>query len=395
LLSNDNKKVRDSAAEAFNDVLRKNIDVAEQEINSIMFNKKIDDEIRKMPRPDYSRHLGDDIESEIVDDLVQAVSEKFDISKRYYKLKAKLLGLKKLKYHERNLNYGKIEKKYSYKESVSLVYNMLMNLDKDFGEIFKRFVEKGQIDVYPKKGKRMGGFCSYRSRLPVYVCLNYDNKIEDVRVIAHELGHGINFELMKKQKSLNMKLSLATAEAASTFMEDFALKEILKDADDESKLALMMMRLNDNVSSIMRQVACYLFEQELHKSFREKGYLSKEEIGKIFQKHMKEYMGEAVEQSEGSQNWWAYWGQIRQFFYNYSYASGLLISKALQDSVKKQPEFIGKVKEFLSAGSSESPKNIFKKMGILLDKEFWTKGLNEVENLLNETEQLAKKLGKI
>ena len=107
-------------------------------------------------------------------------------------------------------------------------------------------------------------------------------------------------------------------------------------------------------------------------------------------------MGDYVEQSPGSQNWWTYVEHFRYFFYVYSYASGLLISKSLQATVKNDSKFIFKVKKFLSAGSSDSPKNIFRKLGIdITDKKFWEKGLSEVENLLNETEKLAKKLRKI
>jgi oligoendopeptidase F len=107
-------------------------------------------------------------------------------------------------------------------------------------------------------------------------------------------------------------------------------------------------------------------------------------------------MGKAVEQSEGSENWWVYWSHIRYFFYVYSYASGLLISKSLQNFVKQDPAFIIKVKEFLSAGLSDSPKNIFAKLGIdITDKGFWNKGLEEIEKLLNETEALARRMGKM
>jgi oligoendopeptidase F len=107
-------------------------------------------------------------------------------------------------------------------------------------------------------------------------------------------------------------------------------------------------------------------------------------------------MGDAVEQSQGSENWWIYWGHIRSFFYVYSYASGLLISKSLQNSVKENPHFIGQVKDFLSAGLSDSPKKIFQGLGIdISDKEFWVRGLNEVETLLNDTADLARRLGKI
>jgi len=227
--------------------------------------------------------------------------------------------------------------------------------------------------------------------------LNHNERLNDVLTLSHELGHGINDEFVrKKQPAVYFGTPKATAEVASTFMEDFVLQELEKKADDELKLAIMMAKLNDDITTILRQIACYMFEQELHKEFREKGYLSKEEIGKLFQKHMSAYMGDAVEQSPGSENWWVYWSHIRDFFYNYSYASGLLISKFLQGEVKKNPKFIAKVKEFLSAGMSDSPKSIFMKMGIdISKKEFWDSGLKEIEDLSNETEKLAKKLGKI
>lgn len=398
LSSDKNKAVRNSATDALNEILKKHSDVAEAEINSVLANKKINDELRKMPRPDLSRHISDDIDSKIVDILINSVSGRFDISKKYYKLKAELMGLKRLKYHERNVEYGNIDKKYSYNESVSLIKKVLGKLDKRFLDIFEKFIENNQIDVYPKKSKTSGAFCSYNLICqPTYILLNHTDKLRDVLTMVHELGHGINDELMKeKQNALNFKTSLATAEVASTFLEDFVLQEIAKQANDELRLVILMTRLNDAVSTIFRQVACYKFEQELHKIFWEKGYLSKKEIGELFQKHMSSYMGDFVEQSSGSENWWIFWSHIRRFFYNYSYTSGLLISRSLQNSVKNNPKFIDSVKDFLSAGSSDSPKNIFKKLGInITDKTFWDKGIDEIENLLNEATKLAKKLRKI
>ena len=398
LMNNQNKRVRDSAAKAFNDILAKNVDVAEAEINSVLANKKIDDELRGASRPDALRHLGDDIESETVDALLESVSGRFSISARYYELKAKLFKVKKLTYHERNVEFGKVAKHYPYAKAVNLVHAVLAKLDARFGDIFSGFLKNGQIDAYPKKGKDSGAFCIYHLMTqPTYILLNHTGKLHDVLTIAHELGHGINNELIReKQHALDFGTPTSTAEVASTFMEDFVLEEILGQADDELRLAIMMQKLNDDISSIFRQVACYRFEQELHGEFRKRGYLSKDEIGKLFQKHMAAYMGKYVEQSPGSENWWVYWNHIRYFFYVYSYASGLLISKSLQNSVKRDPAFINKVKEFLSAGLSDSPRNIFERLGIdITDKQFWDRGLDEVEKLLNETTKLAKKLKKL
>ncbi|MEK6871400.1 MAG: M3 family metallopeptidase, partial [Nanoarchaeota archaeon] len=311
---------------------------------------------------------------------------------------AKLFGVEKLEYHERNVAYDAVDKEYSYEKSLQLIYKVFNNLDKTFSTILQNFVENEQIDVYPKKGKTDGAFCAhFLKKQPVYILLNHTNNLRDVTTLAHELGHGINDELMKlEQHALNFDTTLSTAEVASTFMEDFVLQELMHDADEETALSICMTKLNDDISTIFRQVACYSFEQELHKVFRETGFVSKETIGKLFQKHMAAYMGECVEQSAGSENWWVYWGHIRRYFYNYSYAMGLLISKALQRNVKTDKNFIENVKQFLSAGTSQSPQDIFKAMNIdISQKSFWDEGIKEIETLLTETEKLANKLGKI
>jgi oligoendopeptidase F len=398
LMNSRKKRVRDGAAKAFNDILQRNAETAEAELNSVLANKKIDDELRGASRPDTLRHVADDIGSEVVDALIDAVARRFSISRRYYTLKAALFKVRRLAYHERNVEYGVVAERYPYPQAVNLVYTVMKRLDGRFADIFAGFIQNGQIDAFPRKGKDSGAFCMHHLiTQPTYILLNHTGKLHDVLTIAHELGHGINNELIReKQHALYFGTPTSTAEVASTFMEDFVLDEIMREAGDELRLAIMMQKLNDDVSSIFRQAACYRFEQELHAAFRARGYLSKEEIGALFSRHMAGYMGDAVEQSAGSENWWVYWNHIRYFFYVYSYASGLLISKSLQSEVKKDPAFIGKVREFLSAGLSDSPRNIFQKLGIdIADRRFWNKGLDEVEGLLEETVLLARRMGKI
>src|SRR3989344_5560580 len=361
LVDSLNKKTRDSAAESLNDIFRKHIEVGEAEINALMRDKKINDELRNMQRPDLARHIADDIESPVVDALIASVAGRFDIAQRFYKLKAKLLGVPRIAYHERGLPYGTVEAEYPYEKAIDLVYDVFTDLDPKFADILKRFSENGQIDAFPKKGKRSGAFCAYHLLTnPTYVFLNHTGRLRDVLTLAHEMGHGINDEFFKeKQNALNAGTPLSTAEVASTFMEDFVLEHLLKEVNDEERLSIMMTKLGDDVSSIFRQAAFYRFETELHGTFREKGYLSKDEIGAIFQKNMVSYMGDYVEQSLGSENWWLYVSHFRVFFYVYSYVSGLLISKSMQKMVRENKKDIEKVKNFLSTGRSDSPKNIF------------------------------------
>jgi oligoendopeptidase F len=157
-----------------------------------------------------------------------------------------------------------------------------------------------------------------------------------------------------------------------------------------------MMILDDDIGHIFSSAARNMFEREMHEKFRRKGYMSKEEIGKLFKKHGKNYMGSAVEHFSGTENWWTHITHLRVFFYNYQYASGILVAKFFAKEVRENPEFIGEIKEFLSSGTSDSPQNRLKNICVDIScKEFWNKGIDEVENLLDETEKLAKKLGKI
>jgi len=398
LLSSSNKKVRDEAATQFNSFLKDYLPVAESEMNAILANKKIDDEVRHFERPDAARHLEDDIETPVVDALLEAVSFRNDISQKFYALKAKLLKLPQLAYHERNVPYGAVEKTYTYEESIDTVYEVFKSMDPEFGAIFKRFVEAGQVDTLPKKGKRGGAFCTISNiNHPVYVLLNFTGKLRDVTTIAHEFGHAINHELAKRQKALNYGISVATAEVASTFLESQVLLRLLEEADEELRLALLVDQLNGCVSTIFRQTAFYRFEEELHQQFRKQGHLTYQEIGRIFQKHTKTYMGPAVEQSAGAENWWLYIPHFRDFFYVYAYTSGELISMSLQAKVKRDKIFIKEIKEkFLSSGTESSVSQKFASMGIdITDKTFWEQGLDEIDQLLKDTEALAKKLGKI
>ncbi|MCL5090832.1 MAG: hypothetical protein M1514_02360, partial [Patescibacteria group bacterium] len=129
-------------------------------------------------------------------------------------------------------------------------------------------------------------------------------------------------------------------------------------------------------------------------TFREKGYLDQEAIGQLFLDKMQAYLGDAVEVGSEYQNWWVYWSHFRNFFYVYSYSSGFLIAEALRNSLQSDPHFIDKIKDFLSAGLSLSPKNIFISLGIdITGKKFWEKGIAEFERKLIMAEELAVSLG--
>jgi oligoendopeptidase F len=390
--------VRDSAASGVNAILRRQAGVTEHEINSVLERKRIVDDARGFARPDQSRHLADDIDSSTVDTMIDVVTKNFGIAKKYYKLKAKILGFDRLAYHERNISVGKSTRRFSYEDAVSLVLRAYQNLDSEFADCFEKFTTQGRMDVYPTKGKTDGAFCAGASKsTPTYILLNHGNRLRDVQTIAHEAGHGIHNELMRPAQPVwYCGTSLATAEVASTFCEDFTLEELLKDANKEERLVILMQKMDDLVSTVFRQVAFYNFERDLHAQAREAGYLSKADIGRLFQKHMKAYMGPAVSQDAGSENWWMYVGHFRRPFYVYTYASGQMISMSLQQMVRDNPENIEQVKTFMRAGTSAPTEETFADAGIdITQQAFWERAIGEIDSLYREVHKLAKTLGRI
>lgn len=388
-LDSSKKEVRDYTAEQFYKVNNRYAQIAEYEINSILENKKISDEYRKIPRVDLPRLLSDDMEPNTVDTLRSVVTDSFDISQRFYKLKAKLLKQDSLAYYERNVKVDEIKQEYSFEKSINIVKEVLKKLDKEFFDIVQMYQSQGQYDVYPKTGKEGGAFCvGVGSKYPTYILLNHNDRLQDVLTIAHESGHGIHTEYSNNQNPLNQGYSTACAEVASTFFENFVLENISENLSEKEKDLLLFKSLEEDVSTIFRQIACYNFELELHKQFRDKGFLSKDDISKIFTQEMSKYLGESVLKDKHMQLGWIYWSHIRSFFYTYSYASGLLISKYLQNLVKEDTQNIKYVKEFFKAGDSKSPKEIFLDMGMdISKKEFWETGLKEVEEKLSYLEK--------
>lgn len=386
-LNSQNKKVRDYAGKEFNKINERYLEIAEFEINSELEASKKEEEYRKITRPDFPRHLGDDIETEVVDTLIKTVTDNFSISREYYSKKVQLLGLKQIGYYEKNVPIPSIETDYSFEKSMKIVKATFEKLDPLFAKILTTFQENGEYDVYPKKGKRGGAFClSMDKKLPTYILLNHTNKLNDVLTIAHETGHGIHHVLSTKQNALNSDNPTSLAETASTFFENFVLENILKTTTDKKeRLALLDKGLMDEMATIFRQVAFYNFETELHHDYNEKGFLTKEYISDLFCKHMKAYLGESVKEDENMRNGWIYVSHFRRPFYVYSYASGLLISKALQAIVKEDKKNIKYVKTFLESGSSKSPKDLFMSMGIDITKEeFWQKGINSIKENLDK-----------
>ena len=394
--SDQNSEKRKRASTQINAHLKTLEPLAEHELNSILEFKKEIDKLRNFSYPEASTYLRDDIDKEVVEAMASAVENCYSFSQQFYTLKAKLLGLSHLTYEEKNLKYGSSDAEYSFEKAVEIVDTTLQELDPEFWQIFQSFLQNGQIDVYPNKWKRGGAFCTDSSKaLPVYIMLNYTKKLRDISTIIHEMGHGINAVLQRKQNALNYGATVSTAEVASTFFENVLIRKLSQSLSGEELLVFRMSVLDDMVSTVQRQIACFRFEQALHQTFRQEGYLTSKKIWLLFQSHMKNYMGDATLFGEWTENRRICWSHIRNFFYVYSYASGFLISKSMEALLHSWKISITHIKDFLSAGMNSSPRETFLQMGIdIANPDFRKAGLQEMQTYLEETISLAKTLGK-
>jgi len=312
-------------------------------------------------------------------------------------LKATLLGYRPIGWHERFVPQGECKTTYSFEEAIVLVKDVLRELDVRFATIFNHLLRTGQIDVFPKAGKAAGAFnWRFCQKLPLYVMLNFTGRLEDVVTLAHELGHAINAVLTDGQQNpLHADIPTSMAEVASTFVQDFVITRLLRTADEQSQLTLLLMQLDAQMGTVFHQASGYGFELAMHESFRTKGHLSADELGKLFVEHLHAYMGEAVDSTDAGIRWMG-WPHLRQNFYIYTYAGGVLISKAMQNLVLEDPANIAKVIAVLSAGNSASPKNILAQVGVdLANPDFWRRGLDQLDKEVEDAKQMARNIGKL
>lgn len=390
-LSDMPKKGRREIQDELNKVFKSISHMAEGEINAIYNYKKIMDKRRGYKEPYSATVLGYENNEKAIEIFVKLVSKYFKISHKFYKLQAKLLGENKIKLADRGAKIGEIKTKFDFDKSAKMLKKVLANADKDFEKMFIKYLEYGQIDVYPKKGKASGAYCASSGLLPTFILLNHTDNIRSLETLAHEMGHGIHAELSKLQPSRYRGHSTATAEVASTFFEQLISDEVEKLLSDKEKIILLHNKLMGDISTIFRQIAFFNFEADLHRKIRKEGQVSKEDMAKLMVKHLKSYLGDAVEVTDDDGYFFVYVSHIRRFFYVYTYAYGQIISRALYENWKKDQKYIKKVKQFLSAGCSMSPEDIFKSIGIDTSKpSFFEAGLKSVEKDIEKLEKLSK-----
>jgi oligoendopeptidase F len=394
------RETRRTAAEAVTEALAPGLRTRAFLFNTLLADKGIDDRLRHYPHWLAARNLANEASDESVQALIAAVRARNEIPRRWYRLKARLLGLERLADYDRMASVTEDEASFPFAQAREIVLDCYSSFSPELGEVAGAFFSERRIDAPVRPAKRGGAFCA--SAVPSvkpYVLLNYTSQRRDVLTLAHELGHGVHFALAARQGIFHQTTPLTLAETASVFGETVVFERLLaEDSSPASRLALLAENLEDTIATVFRQVAMNRFEDLVHTARREEGELSVERFGELWAESQHELLGDSVEVTEGYRSWWSY---IPHFIgspgYVYAYAYGQLLALSVYERYEQEgaalvPQYL----ELLAAGGSKSPEELGRIVGIdLADPGFWDAGLELVERQLTLAEEAAQTSGRL
>jgi oligoendopeptidase F len=393
-LASPDRELRRSVAEAVTAALAPGLRTRAFVLNTLLADKSIDDRLRHYPSWLAARNLANEASDESVAALIEAVRVRYELPQRWYRLKARLLGVERLADYDRMAAVTQDEATYAFAQAREIVLDCYCSFSPELGDVAKRFFEERWIDAPVRPGKRGGAFCA--SAVPSvhpYVLLNYTARRRDVLTLAHELGHGVHFALAAKQGIFHQGTPLTLAETASVFGETIVFGRLLEgDADPRSRLALLAEHIEGQIATVFRQIAMNRFEELAHTERRSQGELSVERLGELWAQSQEEMLGDSVEVTEGYRSWWSY---VPHFVntpgYVYAYAYGQLLALSVYERYRELgEEMVPLYLKLLSAGGSRTPEELGRIVGVdLADPGFWDSGLALVERQLAAAEQTA------
>jgi oligoendopeptidase F len=397
-LMSPDRTVRAHVAERVTKALEPTLRIRAYIYNTLMADKATEDRLREYPSWISSRNLSNEASDESVQALVEAVREAYEIPRRWYRLKARLLGIERLADYDRMASVGgEDEKSYGWDEAKDIVLSSFGDFSDVLADGARRFFDENWIDAPVRPAKRGGAFCAYTvpSAHP-YVMLNYTSQRRDVLTLAHELGHGLHAYLARDRGVFEQHTPLTLAETASVFGETLVFARLLDQAETpESRLALLAENIEGSIATVFRQVAMNRFEDLAHTARRTEGELSVDRISELWTQSQEELLGDAVEVTDGYKTWWSY---VPHFIgtpgYVYAYAYGQLLALSVYGKYLEEGEsFVPKYVELLSAGGSKSPEELAAIAGLdLTDPGFWRAGLDLVKDQLEQAEKAAEEV---
>ena len=386
---------RKAAAEALAHTLKDNAAQFALITNTLAKDKEISDRWRGFADIADDRHLSNRVEPEVVEALVTAVRAAYPrLSHRYYALKAKWFGKKRLPYWDRNAPLPQVPmRNVGWVEAKDTVLTAYGAFSPKMAEIAERFFDEHWIDAPVRPGKAPGAFShpTTPSAHP-YVLMNYQGKPRDVMTLAHELGHGVHQVLAAKNGALMAPTPLTLAETASVFGEMLTFRRLLAQTKSaKQRQALLAGKVEDMINTVVRQIAFYSFERAVHTE-RKNGELTATRLGEIWLSVQGESLGPAIEIKAGYENYWMYIPHfIHSPFYVYAYAFGDCLVNSLYAVYENAAEgFAERYLDMLAAGGTKHYSELLRPFGLdAKDPKFWDGGLSVIAGMIDELEAMG------
>jgi oligoendopeptidase F len=393
-LSDPDGARRKQAAQGLAKALEERTPILALSMNTLAFEKQVEDRWRKYPDPAASRHLANEVDADAVQALEAAVVEAYpSVSHRYYALKAKVMGRKTLDYWDRNAPLDTAAPRtYGWEEAKGMVLESFSDLAPKFADTAQTFFTHPWIDARPRTGKQSGAYSHpvTANRHP-YVFMNYMGERRDVLTLAHELGHAVHQTLCAPLGTLLADTPLTLAETASIFGEGLVFERLLAGASKQERLGLLAGKIEDGLNTVVRQIAFHRFETQFH-AMRQEGELAPEDISALWLEVMAESLGPAVKLNPGYEHYWAYVSHfVHAPFYVYAYAFGDLLVRGLMEKRREDPKtFAPLYEDLLAAGGTRTYVEALKPFGLNpREKAFWAAGMSQLERLVDEFDDLV------
>ncbi|MGE5498942.1 MAG: oligoendopeptidase F, partial [Syntrophothermus sp.] len=330
----------------------------------------------------------------VYENLVNTVDRNLQPLQRWIKVKKRVLGLTDIHLFDTYVTlFPGVKKEYSFEEAKKIVAEALKPLGQDYINNLNAAFNNRWIDVYETKGKRSGAYSSGTTfGVHPYVLLNWNNQLNDVFTLAHEMGHNMHsFYTGQTQPFPYADYSIFVAEVASTANEALLLDYLIEHAESkEAKLALIEKYLSNITGTFYRQTGFAEFEMKVHQMSEKDEPLTPDNLCAMYKDLAQRYFGPEMTVDDEESYTWA---RIPHFYYNYyvyQYATGYAASQALVAGIKKEGEpAIKRYLDFLKSGSSDYPINVLKIAGVdMTSPEPVLQTIRKMNDLLDQMEKL-------
>ncbi len=392
-LEHRNRRVRKAAFAACYDTYKTFANTIAATLDGTVKANVLNAKLRGFPSVRASALYGDNIPLSVYDNLVDTVHEWLPSLHRYFRLRAKIMGRKKLDMYDiMNPIVQPPTEKYSWDASVKLVKEALRPLGETYCGILEHAFTDRWIDIHENRGKRSGAYSSGVYRTPPYVLLNHSGNLDSVFTLAHELGHSMHSYFSDHAQEYHYAAyRIFAAEVASTTNELLLFHSMKQKAATAAEKAYLVHHLLNTVrGTAFRQTMFAEFERDIYNWSESGTPLTEQALSDRYFELNKMYHGDAVDPDERIRYEWARIPHFHYGFYVYKYATGISAAAALAQDILngKTDRYMG----FLKAGGSKDVMDILKDAGVDFTTpapvaacmKMFDEAVTELEQLLDE-----------